>query len=318
VLGIVFAVLSALGFGAGQFLIQLGLRGGRVGTYQGLFINLLAATVTLLLALVVSWVAEPIAMAVLGLVYFACAGFMAPLFGRGSNFIAIRRIGATRTASLGMTESFFAAVIAYAVLGQTLSRLSVAGILVLVVGTMLFINESSRIARSAAQVPKPESQAVTSAWVDRQTRSQALLGITFAVLSGLFFAVAGVLRKLGLDVIPSSVLGAAVGTVVAFTVASVDLLRRGQLRGILRVERRDAVSLASSGMVASAGMLCFLLSLQLGVPVAISTALKNTTPLVTFGLAAMFMARRERVSVRLGMLVLLVVIGGIITAVGRA
>lgn len=304
--GVFLAVLSALGFGTGQFLIQTGLRGGRAGTFQGLFINLLAANATLLTALIVLLVVDPPELDPLALLYFACAGLMAPLFGRGSNFIAIRRIGATRTASFGMTESIFAAMIAYAVLGQTLSPTSIVGIVVLVVGTVLFINESSRALQPGPAHSAPAQRPVSKLW----------LGITFALLSGLFFAIAGLFRQLGLAIVPSSILGATVGTLVALTVAFVDLLRRGELRRSLQVERRDALPLAGSGVTASFAMLAFFFSLQLGVPLAISTALKNTTPLVTFGLAALFMARRERVSLRLGLLVLVVVAGGILTAIG--
>jgi drug/metabolite transporter (DMT)-like permease len=309
-IGILFGALSALGFGAGQFFTQVGLRTGRVTALQGLLINLLAANATLLLALFVVWSRGGVRTNAAGLAFFVGAGLLAPLAGRGLNIAAIGRIGATRTASLGMGEALYAAAIAWLVLGQTLSALTLLGILVLVVGTVLFLNEAARThSRPATEGRRRRRFGLHG--------SDAAVGVSLALLSGLFFAVAGVLRQLGLDEIPSAVLGAAVGTFSALLVTSADFVLRGRREARFDLSLRELLPLAAAGLAASLGMLFFFLALQSGASVAASTALKNMTPLVTFVLARAFLSRWESLSWRLAFLVSLVVAGAVLIALGR-
>ncbi len=307
-LAAMLAALSALGYGTGQFLTQLGLRHGRVRSPQALLINLTAATTLLLAVLAVSWTVQPVTLDWRGVAYFAAAGVMAPFAGRSMNFMAIQRVGATRTASLGMSENFFAATLAWILLGQSLSTTTLLGIAVLVAGMVLFINETARVfARSED----------TGSETKRSRAKGAAAGVAFGLTSGFFFSLAGIFRELGLDLLPSAILGATVGTGVALVVNLANVARAGQLRGVFHVAWRDALPLALSGLMASGGMVSFFFALQLGGGLAVSTALKNLTPLFTFGLSALFIAHLERVSLRLGLLVLGVVAGAVIMTVGR-
>ncbi|MCL5942396.1 MAG: EamA family transporter, partial [Actinobacteria bacterium] len=223
-LGVAFAVLSALGFGAGQFLTQLGLRGGRLTALQALFINLAAACGGLVAALaVVSAAFAPPPFSLRGVAVFVIAGLMAPLLGRSINFLAIERIGATRTASLGMSESLFAAVIAYLVLGQAVSYVTAPGMLILVGGSILFINETSRaFGRTGTGARGSRPAPPGRAWT----------GAVLALTSGFFFAAAGVLRQVGMNLLPSALLGATIGTLVAFAVTTLHVIRRRQAGGL--------------------------------------------------------------------------------------
>ena len=157
-LAVAFAALSALAYGSGQFMTQLGLRHGRVRAPQAILINLTAASLVLMVALAVAWAVDPIDLEWRAVTYFAVAGLLGPFAGRSLNFLAIQRVGATRTASLGMSESLFAAALAWVILGQTLSALTLVGVVVLVVGMGLFVNETGRafrlsVGRMPAEVP---------------------------------------------------------------------------------------------------------------------------------------------------------------------
>lgn len=310
-LAVTLAALSALAYGTGQFFTQLGLRHGRLRSAQALLINLTAATIFLLLLLGISWAARPVELDWRGVAYFAAAGLMAPFAGRSLNFMAIQRVGATRTASLGMSENLFAAALAWVLLGQALSTTTLLGIVALVAAMVLFINETARVF-THTQV----AESVHGVTRTERARS-ATAGIGFGLTSGFFFSLAGIFRELGLDLLPSAFLGAAVGTCVALIVNLGNVIRAGQLRGVLHVRWRDALPLALSGITASAGMVSFFFALHLGGGLAVSTALKNLTPLFTFGLSALFVAHLERVSVRLGLLVLGVVAGAVVMTLGR-
>ena len=324
-LAVVLATLSAVGYGSAQFMTQLGLRHGRVRSAQAVLINLIAANLVLALALGVVWTLDPVDVQWRGVAYFAVAGLLGPFAGRSLNFMAIQRVGATRTASLGMSESLFAAALAWLVLGQTLSILTLVGMAVLVVGMALFVNETGRAFRRADAMAPGESDrddmetapAAGRISVGKIKVGLIAMGVGLALSSGLFFSFAGIMRQLGINLIPSAVLGAAVGSFVALAVTLLNVIRAGQLRGVFQVRSRDAAPLAASGVLASAGMVCFFLALQLGGELAVSTALKNLTPLFTFALSALFIAHLERITVRLGFLVALVVAGAVIMTVGR-
>ena len=64
-------------------------------------------------------------------------------------------------------------------------------------------------------------------------------------------------------------------------------------------------------------MLCLFRALDAGTQVAIVTTLKNIAPLITFGLAAIFLAKHERITLRLTLLAVLVVFGAAMTTIGR-
>lgn len=311
-----FAILSALGFGSSQFFIQMGLKEGRATALQGLLLNLLAANAVLVVALVFSWSSGPVPMNAPGMIYFAAAGFAAPFAGRTAIFLSVRNIGGTRSASLAMSESLFAAALAYAILGQRVSAVTVAGIVILVAATVLFINETSRTFPSLAPSESPAGTETVPAggdWAPGGTKA----GVFFGFSAGFFFAVAGIFRQLGVDAIPSALLGSVVGTSVALVVVIIQTLQHGSLRAGVDVGGRDTLYFAVSGVLASIGMLAFFLALQLHGTVAISTALKSMAPVVTFALSAAFLARWERLSGRTALLVLGVVAGAVLTALGR-
>ena len=330
-LAITFAVLSAVGFGSGQFMTQLGLRHGRIRAPQALLINLVAANVVLFLALAVAWSRGAADLDGGAVAYFAMAGLLGPFAGRSLNFLAIQRVGATRTAALGMTESLFAVGLGWVVLGQTLGMLTGAGIGVLVIGMGLFINETGKTFAHArrggsADLADPLDPATRSLQAPDPPglpgqapppASRVAAGVFIGLASGLFFALAGIMRELGLEILPSAVLGASIGSFIALVVVVLNVARSYPLRSLLRVDAGDALPLAVSGVLASAGMVCFLLALRLGGGLAVSTALKNLTPLCTFALSAAFIAHLERVTVRLGLLVALVVAGAVIMTLGR-
>src|SRR5660397_243869 len=183
----------------------------------------------LVVALVFSWSSGPVPMNAPGMIYFAAAGFAAPFAGRTAIFLSVRNIGATRSASLAMSESLFAAALAYAILGQRVSAVTVAGIFILVAATVLFINETSRTFPSLAPSESPAGTETVPAggdWAPGGTKA----GVFFGFSAGFFFAVAGIFRQLGVDAIPSALLGSVVGTSVALVVVIIQPLQHGSLR----------------------------------------------------------------------------------------
>ena len=331
-----FALLSAFGFAWTYVFMQLGLRGARISPFTALLINLVGGTLALVAAVCLLGAYPPYGVSPLGFLYFAAAGLMAGLAGQAANFAAIHRIGATRTASLTMTDNLFALVIAFVVLGQNISLVSGAGIVILMVGAIAFVRETARSNRTdtgdvAAAFPDAGMEdarldtvgAVTPTGVepragsDRPARSERS-GMAFAILSGLLFASAGVLRALGVSEMPVALFGAAINIVVALVVMVAVYAVGGKLREPFSVGWKRSAYLLLSGVASAMGTAGFILALQYGGTVAISTALKNTAPIFTFLFAMVLLRRHERLSARVALLVVLVVCGGALAAFGRS
>ena len=318
-MGIFFAVLSALGYGASMFFTQMGLKSGKTPVLRGMMVGLLAANAALWCALVVSLPFRPVTFAWDGMVFFIAAGLMAPLLGRTANFMSIQRLGASRGGSLVLSENLFAGPLALLFFAQTLSLITVAGIAVIVVGMVLFINEIRRTVPVAVPVPDPEMgvYSVTQDGAGSRRLSRSGTGVVLGLASGLFFASANLFRQAGVDAIPSALLGSAIGTAAALLVTCLAAVRARQVRTCLQMSHHDGFHFAASGLTSSAAMLAIFWALDSGSTVAVATAIKNTAPLFTFLLAAVFLSQFERVTVRLGLLIALVVAGAVLTTLGR-
>ena len=331
---VAFAVLSAFGYAWLNVLTQMGLRGACTSPFTALFINLAGGTAALLVAVPLLGGLPETGVNWTGVLYFAAAGLIAALVGQAANFAAIHRIGATRTASFVMADNVFAAMLAFIVLGQSVSLLTGLGILVLMAAAAAFIRETSGPsangttthvavangpgpAVAVANGPIPAGAAGPADGASAGHRSQARMGIVLALVSALCFASAGVFRGLGVAALPSAVLGAAIGNVAALVVIVAAYAIMGRLREPFAVGRRSAIFLLLSGVASALGTSGFILALQYGGTIAISTALKNTSPLFTFALAMIFLRRHDRLSVRVGVLVAAVVLGGVLAALGR-
>ncbi len=381
---IFFGIMAAACYGGSVFLIQLGSRAGRATPVQGMFINLVAGNVLLLTAMAISSLVEPMAIVWRGVLFFVAAGISGPLLGRVTTFMAVPRIGGTRTSSLAISESLFAGPLAFLFLGQHISWMSGVGIMVIVAGTVLFILETQQSMRTddgaellgdmdaegplpargarrieaagavhlPARARAPESPALMAAAGQATSGAVALetvtvpsgsagrggvrdapaalpatgagkggqigLGIVLALSSGFFFAIAGIFRQFGVDAVPSALLGTTIGTFTALVVSTVAFVRSpAAIVGSFRIPRHDLACFIGSGSLSSLGMLAFFWALDAHGTVAISTALKNTSSIFTFFCAAIFLSRKERVSVRLGLLVALVATGAVLAALGR-
>ena len=154
------------------------------------------------------------------------------------------------------------------------------------------------------------------AHVGSRRLSRAGTGVVLGLAAGLFFASANLFRQAGVDAIPSALLESAIGTAAALLVTGLAVVRARQVRTCLQMPRHDALHFAASGLTSSVGMLAIFWALD-GSTVAAATAIKNTAPLFTFLLAAIFLSQVERITVRLGLLIALVVAGAVLTTLGR-
>ncbi len=298
-----FAVLAAMGFAWTNILTQLGMKDSRVSSFTALFINLVGGTIALLLSVPFLGGLPQAGMHWRGVLYFVAAGLVTALAGQAALLAAIHRIGATRTSCFVLVDNIFAVILGFLVLGQWVSLLSGIGILILMAGAVAFVWESAGTNKQIQMEPRSSSQTV--------------IGIAMGVLAGFCFAAGGVLRGLGIALLPAAVVGAAINIMAGLVAIFVYYAVAGKLQEIVAVGWKRGTFLLLSGVANAVGTVGFILALKYGGTVAITTALKNTSPLLTFAFAIPLLRRHEQLSVRLGLLVVVVVMAAVLIALGR-
>ena len=193
--GIVYALLSAVAFGAYQLLNRKAVV--VLGVTRGMTV-LLATSLALTSILVLALGIEPEVRSVSarGWMFFAAAGLFH--FVAGFSFIALsqRSVGAGRTSSLVGTTPLFATLMGFLVLGEIVSWAALLGIAVIVVGV-----------RHLSQPTNKE----------RSTQGNPMFGLAAAGS----FSVSAVLIRSGLATGAGSLPGLWVGFLVAFAIYAV-------------------------------------------------------------------------------------------------
>jgi transporter family protein len=305
-LSYLLSIVSAACYGFTIFSIHVGSRVDPVGSNKILVINLISGTFVLFSITVVTFLRNGMPpLTVQGILLFAAAGFSGPFLGRMFSIISIKHIGGTRTSTLRMGETFLTMILAYVILNERISLVSFVGAVILVAGIVVLIRERSLSVGSGVA----DAAGGTRSRLERNSKVPLFL---FAFVAALFFSAGRVLHRLGLDDLPSPLIGALVGTLAALVTNSVFALVSGQLRGGFKFSRRGMLFFVLSGFGNSIGLLALMTALNRGGLLSLVVALKNTSPLFTLILGSVFLREIERVSARLVLSVLIVLAGAVL------
>jgi len=314
----IFAVLSAFGMGLNDLCIQMGMRSGRVTSSQALIINLISGNIFLLVLLVIEFFSSGFPnINQKGIVFFIASGITAPFLARLLCYSAINSIGATRAASLRVSDTFFTMIIAFFVFSDAISLRSFFGSVILVTGIAILIyemdnkHEDSEISCTDTENKVHRLEAKENIF-KRFSASALLFGSFLAIASGLLFAFGGVFRELGIKQIPSAILGSSISSMIGILANGIYLYISGQIGGIWNISLRSTVFFALGGIGNSFGILAFFLALSGGAAVSLVTALKNTAPVFTLFLTWLALRKIERFTVKLVGAILMIVIGSTI------
>jgi drug/metabolite transporter (DMT)-like permease len=255
---IILALASAVGYGLGLTLTQLGLRDASpaagaaisIPTSAVLFV---AAAPLALAGTTPVWSALPIFVAV-GLVFPAAATLI--------TFAANRRLGPVITGSLGNLAPVFAVLLAVVLLGEPLRLGQMLGLAVILAGVLALTAPGGRV------------QAGWVSWY-------VALPLVTAALRGFIQPVI----KLGLAVWPSPFAAVLVGYLVSAAVVLTALrLRTGRWRP--QANARGFAWFAGVGVCNGLAVLLMYAALARG-PVTIVSPLVATYPLVTVAASAL-------------------------------
>ncbi|MGP1674958.1 MAG: EamA family transporter [Candidatus Limnocylindrales bacterium] len=282
-MGVILALVGAASFALMNVSVRKGVRPGEEdnGVLTTVIVSVLIYSP---LILIVAATAGITAWSWIGIGVFVVAGLASTFIGRTLLFGGIRRIGAARAAAIKNATPLVTLAIALTVLGEQLVPLTGLGIVLVMSGVFLIIRESMQRsahgnlatdpenivdvaleAEALAEGAPPRSVGLagrTWSYVTGDIGGQALVGITLSLVAALTFGAAHALRKVGMDILPDALLGAATGSWAALIGYLVAATARGQLGSVRRsvTARRPYFWLA--GLAGAMGQLSFFAALN--------------------------------------------------------
>jgi DME family drug/metabolite transporter len=271
------ALASAFCSALATIFIQRGLQ--RSNFYAGFWINVIVGTVGLWSAVLVLvphqeylWRAVP---------YFVLSGVLGTAAGRLFRVVAIQKVGAPVAASIGNLHPFIATALAIPLLGERVTWAIKAGTVVIVFGTVLL----SQSGRHVGFHPRD---------------------LVYPSLSAACFGVVAIIRKLGLSQ-AGPLFGSAINMTSAMVAATTFVLGTGNWSA-LRCDGRSLAYFVIAGILENAGVFLVLVALGLG-QVSVVIPLAGTAPLFVLFLAFLFPSGVQKLSGRLVLGSVLIVLG---------
>jgi len=336
--GVLLALVGAVAFSIMNISVRKGVRpgDGDNGVVTTVLINVVAFT--LLMALVVLTTgARAWSWAAVGA--FVAAGLASTFVGRSLLFTGIRHAGAARAAAVKNATPLFTLIIAVAVLGERVVPLAGAGIALVLIGIFLLARESLRrpvagkpvaefediielaleseaLAEGGLPDGRPrstESERVRAAGV---ARSSMLLGLALSGIAAVIFGAGHALRKVGMDILPDALLGAAVGSWSAILAHTAAAAIRGRWEAIRAAVTARRPYFWLAGIAGTVGQLCFFAAL-IFAPVSHVSVVAASETILTVLLAGLVAQGAERITIRIVLPAALVFAGVAAIALAR-
>jgi drug/metabolite transporter (DMT)-like permease len=269
-----------------------------LGFLVAVIVNVLFAS--LLVAIQVTIRQEPLRVDLSALLLFALAGFFSTYLGRWFLYDSVVRLGPSRASAFQASNPMFTVLIAWLVLGETLTRTDVAAAVAILLGLFLAsYRPPERGSDLVGQTPERSPR-------EEKTRSALSHGVRLTVSSGAFlalfgafsYAVSNVLRGSAIRDWNEPVLGVLIGAVVGL-IAYVLLgsEARGFLSKLKHVNRRSIYLYAISGVLTVLAQACMIAAMRYA-PVSIVTLITLSTPVLVTPLGYFLLRNRERIVLR--------------------
>jgi DME family drug/metabolite transporter len=271
------AVAGAMCSAAATITFRQGLR--HSNTYAGFWINLVVGIVcgwgaTLLLVPVSAFHAR-------ALPFFIGSGLLGTVAGRFLRFMGIAKVGAPVSAAINNLNTFISTGLAILLLGERVTLPMLAGTGVIVLGTILL----SMSGRSVGFRPRH---------------------LFYPFFSAFCFGAVAIIRKLGLSHAPP-MFGFAVNATTACIAFTAYLMASGNLRTVV-CDGKSLRYFLVAGVTENVGVLLGLVALSLG-QVSVVTPLNGTAPLFVLVLTFVFLKGVERLTGRIVLGTILIVLG---------
>jgi len=294
-IGIIFAILVAVSFGASDIFIRRGmLKAGE--SYTAVLIGLLIGIV--LFSLMISFNAEwdrvwALSWQEIGLL--VGAGLIHYVGGRFLYYFSIRLIGANKGSAISKTDVLTAVVLGIIILHESLTIPLVLGVLCILPGVIL-VSTEKQAANVGGQSNTPEIQ---------------VKGILGSLGAGLCWGTSGVLIRPAVRIIGSPFIGVLVSYVTAALILSGFLFRRRQRGQLVHLNLSALTPITIAGVFTSAANLFRYTALSYS-PVSLVRPIESTYILYLLLFSFLFNRKLEVFTWKVIAGMLLVVAGTVI------
>ena len=200
-------------------------------------------------------------------------------------FKALQLGDVSRVAPVDKMSTVLTVIMAVLLLGESLSALGAAGLVLVTIGTLLMLRAEDLRAL-------PRALAGGGGW------------LLYALGAALFAALTAILGKIGIAAVPSD-LGTAIRTGVVLVMAWVMVGVAGRLRGAAHVPRGEMTWILLSGVATCASWLCYFRALQDG-PASVVVPIDKLGVLVSVAFSVLVLHEHVGVRALLGLAVLVV------------
>ena len=303
-MGVVLSLAAGLLFASFTVLVRIGMRNRAAD--DGLLMTILINTLFLGgVAFFMDW--PPFDGP--GIAALLVGGVVGTVFGRATNLRAVRRIGPTRTNAFQTGIPVISALAGWLVLDEAVSLGEAVGGILVITGLL-------RLIRRGSAVPAGQGQTNTApALAAQSTERRTTVGYLYAAAAPVFFGLAFVARKWGLQQFPGAVIGAFIGSVAAFAVVTASDAFGGRLRERFHHNFREIPWPFVWAGVASGVALLAQFTAFAYVPAWVVGLLQGTQPLWTLGLGYLFLRQEEHIDAQLLTSILLVVAGVVVISI---
>jgi drug/metabolite transporter (DMT)-like permease len=201
--------------------------------------------------------------------YFVAAGFLAAILGRTFNYMSIDKLGVPISTALTGTNPLWAMVLGVVFLGEEVTFSTISGSILVVVGV-----------------------ALISGGGKKDKLNIRALGIPLA--SAFFYAASSAVRKVGLNILPESILGAVVGALTGL-IAYPILMRILGRSGEFNFNREALPFLVGGGIATSVAWISMFMATQQGT-VGVVSAIIGANPLFGLVLSAILIKDGEKIT----------------------
>ena len=280
-----FALLASLFFASSNVAVKIGLKNS----------NSISATfITLIINVIFLWVLSIFLVPFhvftnKGIIFFAIGGIFAPCLGRIFFYTGIERVGVSIASPIKTTSPLFAAMIAVLILSEHFTMpIGIATILG-ITGVMIFTSTST-----------DNTPMTTMRWEKKD--------LIFPLISAIFYGTSRIFRKMGIDIVNSSVCGATVATTISLIFFAIILTLTGKRQRIV-VDKKNFLFFSIGGIFGGIAQICIINALKWGEVIVVSPLSTPTQPLFVLLLTFLFLKKSKRITFR-------VLIGAIFIIVG--
>jgi drug/metabolite transporter (DMT)-like permease len=294
VLAISLALAASLGFAGSAILARAGMQG--IKPLPSTLISLAVSSVPAVILALVFASSDIRALPLVALLWLLGLGAMNFLGGRTLNYLAIGRVGASRSSAILGTTAVFSAIFAISITGERPHFLVLLGTAGVVIGLVIATGESLRRGWSG----------------DRRS----LVGYLLALAAAVSYGGATVMAKELTLAYGSPLMVSGFG--LLFGLALLSPLAGRQTVHDLRASRPNpgfVVYAGLSGLASAAAVISLYYAVQRGDVVVVAPVVA-INPLMTLLLAHLFIARLENITRQLVVGTALTVIGVLIVVAG--